>query len=368
MFGRDVKRNVWFYLAMAAELLICLVLLALFSGLLVPELQEQLADDESNYSGCVATAHVSGDAEDFAAYLNGLSEGISLEYGLFRYDEIDYRPLTEKEYRDGISKAGTVIDEELARRLKLNNVTGDWFSESLPDGYREVLVSEEMRDVYRIGEFYDDSNLGRIKVIGYLRNGVGLSPETTRRVSAVYGGFVLADDVSPNVSAQSDGSSRTSSRLVIFSPFDGEELPPFYEYGTEEAGLSFRPFTSFEDAYDDNSYRDALFMVAVADIIFMLTMATNIVINKRRTQKTNACYFLCGATTGQVVAFEFFRMALLFLTPFCIAMLLTPILEVKLRYILIAGGIVFVTYLIPQCIRVANLFTTNNLNILRGIQ
>ena len=102
----------------------------------------------------------------------------------------------------------------------------------------------------------------------------------------------------------------------------------------------------------------------------MLSVATNTAINQRKNTKTNACYFLCGATERQIVLFELMKMAMVFLIPFVLILLIAPALaaSAKFRYFMLAAGIIFLTYLIPQCGKIVSIFTANHLNVLRGVQ
>ena len=374
LLRRDVRKNLLFYLLLMAEIFACIVVLALLAEPLVLAMREKLADDRRNYE-CYSDVLQGSFAseEEFLAYMNGLSfNGEKVVYGLYEdaFLSLDY-PVTEKEKAEGMTSLGLIIDKTAAAHLKLNNVTGSWFSAEYPEGYSEILVNEEFRDRYKIGGIYEESELGRVKVIGYLRNGVNFSFIDTGRVSSSMSGYLMCAEVHPVLPAPDAGGESTARiPMLVFSPLDRGYLSTLPFVRGEIA--SPERYSGYDDVYGThfNANRDAMFMVVVVDVIFMLSVATNTAINQRKNTKTNACYFLCGATERQIVLFELMKMAMVFLIPFVLILLIAPALaaSAKFRYFMLAAGIIFLAYLIPQCGKIVSIFTANHLNVLRGVQ
>lgn len=371
LLKRDARKNLFFYLMLMAEILACVIVLGILFEPLVLGIREKLSDDRQNYqcySDYLQGSFVS--EEEFYSYMDSLSyNGEKVVYGLYNNGgkSLD-RSVTERESKDGLVSYGVTIDKTVAAHMKLNNVTGEWFSADYPQDYREILVNEAFRDTYKIGKIYEESELGRVKVIGYLRYGINFQFYATGRVDSGSNGYLLCSEVRPNLVESETEEAATA--MLVFSPLDLEYLStlPFVRGEIENPDR----YASYDDVYGahKNSYRDAVFMVVVIDVIFMISVATNTVINKRKNTKINACYFLCGATSRQIVAFELLKMALLFFIPFALVLVFSPLLitMTKFRYLMLASGILFITYLLPQCMKIASIFTANHLNVLRGVR
>ena len=370
LLKRDARKNLFFYLMLMAEILACVIVLGILLEPFVFGTREKLSDDRQNYqcySDYLQGSFVSG--EEFYSYMDSLSyNGEKLVYGLYSDGHSLDRPLKSSEEKEGHVSYGLVIDKTVAAHMKLNNVTGEWFSADYPQDYREILVNEAFRDTYKIGKIYEESELGRVKVIGYLRYGINFQFYANGRVNSGSNGYLLCSEVRPNLVESETEEAATA--MLVFSPLDLEYLStlPFVLGEIENPDR----YASYDDVYGPhkNSYRDAVFMVVVIDVIFMISVATNTVINKRKNTKINACYFLCGATSRQIVAFELLKMALLFFIPFALVLVFSPLLMTmtKFRYLMLASGILFITYLLPQCMKIASIFTANHLNVLRGVR
>jgi len=360
-FALDLTKRWRYYLIMFIEIFLTSIFYSLMLSPLIENSGQIIYDDKINYD-CLID-HIDIDCNSIDEFKTYLNDNVG-DYSLINTNLIE-------DSENQILYTTTSIDLNVLKYMKLHSIEGS-FSTNYSEEYKEAMVSSSS-PLY-VGNTYEFDEIGKIKVVGTLKNDYTLSLNPgTYRVQKIKYSMLILEDTQP-ISYIDNNKVTFSSDIIVYSSINKvSELQKLnFNSPVGEICNYNKSYKSYNYLYFEfnSSYTDALFMIILFDSIFMITIAINVLINKKTTIKKDAIYYLCGASKGKIIAFELIKTMLAFIFPCLAILIISPLLlnSTKFIYIIYSLITIFITYLIPQIISIINIFKANYLNDLRGIK
>ncbi|MEG2676178.1 MAG: hypothetical protein RR993_04110, partial [Clostridia bacterium] len=273
VYFSQLKKTWLFDIFIIAVLTVCILMIGIFGQAVVASTAKKSVDKPQNYECYFASLTGEGTIEEFFAKAD---IGTNFDIGTMGNRFI-------ANFADD-NKEGSVINSAFARNTLLKTKKGNWFSAQPQAGVTEMIVHYSLRDQYAIGETYDMSGVGKVKIVDYLYNDYnfyfqGNGASFLRSKESKF--LLCSDELLPINSVRPDGTKHYSSKVYVFGDVDRDKLL--------QANETFYRQT-FDEVYKQEmgAFKDALFMIVLVELLLMLSMATNTLVTLRVSNKRNA--------------------------------------------------------------------------------
>ncbi len=214
----------------------------------------------------------------------------------------------------------TVINPKLAEIIEVEH-KGKWFSGDTSSEYREAIVSDELKNVYKKNEIYDLEVRGvnsKIKIIGYL-GADSMSIDDFDDVVAynllfAYGDMLVCDDI--DIVAEE-----------INSVIATTENASFY---IDNYKLNSKVLGDLYDNYYNSSYNSRYFSYYIMGVLVMLisvTIVSMLVCASEKDIRKNSIKYIVG-NNKSVVLSESVKAGIVFAVPFTLNLFIVSIINI----------------------------------------